>query len=221
VAAVLLLVVWRLLPFAFSDVVVSVETGIEALRGHAWHVPLVLLAFLVGGVVAFPILVLIGATIVAFGPVEGFVLASVGTLLAASSGFCTGQLVGRRPLERLFGPRLAAFERRLHGRGVIAVALIRKVPGPPFTLVNMLMAASGIRFREFLAGTALGMIPAIGVFALLGDRLVEVWRHPTVLSVALVAAAIALWIGVLIGVQRLVNRFGTKSPAVSEVPPSR
>jgi phosphatidylserine/phosphatidylglycerophosphate/cardiolipin synthase-like enzyme/uncharacterized membrane protein YdjX (TVP38/TMEM64 family) len=209
-AAALLIVIWQLLPFDRLNVVESVEAGIEGLRGHAWRVPLVLLAFLVGGVVAFPILVLIGATIVAFGPLEGFILASVGTLLAASSSFATGRLLGRPLLERLFGQRLQQFEHRIHGRGVIAVALIRKVPGPPFTVVNMLIAASGIRFREFLAGTALGMVPGIGVFALLGDWLVDVWRNPTPLRVTLVAAAVALWIGVLLGTQRLVNRFSKK-----------
>jgi phosphatidylserine/phosphatidylglycerophosphate/cardiolipin synthase-like enzyme/uncharacterized membrane protein YdjX (TVP38/TMEM64 family) len=209
-AAVLLIVAWRLLPFEGSDVVASVETGIEALRDHAWRVPLVLLAFVVGGAVVFPILALIGATIVAFGPLEGFVLASIGTMLAASSSFGMGRLLGRRLLERLFGARLLQFERRLHGRGVIAVALIRKVPGPPFALVNMLIAASGVRFREFLAGTALGMVPGIGVFALLGDWLVDVGRNPTPLHVTLVAAAVALWIGALLGTQRLVNRFSKK-----------
>jgi phosphatidylserine/phosphatidylglycerophosphate/cardiolipin synthase-like enzyme/uncharacterized membrane protein YdjX (TVP38/TMEM64 family) len=208
--AVVLIVMWQLLPFDRVDAISAVETRIEALRGNAWHVPLVLLGFLVGGVVAFPILVLIGATIVAFGPWEGFILASVGTMLAASSSFCTGRLLGRRPLEKLFGQKLVQFEHKLRGRGVIAVALIRKVPGPPFTIVNMLIAASGIRFREFFAGTALGMMPGIALFAFLGDRLADVWRNPTPLSVTLVVAAVALWIGVLIGMQRLVNRFGRK-----------
>jgi len=203
----LLIVVWRLLSF---DVVASVETGIEALRGHPWRIPLVLLAFVVGGLVAFPILVLIGATIVALGPLQGFIWAAVGTMLAASESFAMGRLVGRRPLERFFGDRLLRFERELRGRGVITVALIRNVPVGPFTIVNMAVGASGIRFREFFAGTALAMIPGIAMFALVGDRLADVWRNPTPLRVTLVVGVIALWIGVVISVQRLVNRFGDK-----------
>lgn len=208
--AALLIVVWQLLPFDDLDVVAPVEAGIEALRGHPWRVPLVLLAFVVGSLVAFPILVLIGATIVALGPLEGFIWAAVGTMLAASETFAMGRLVGRRPLERLFGDRLHRFERELRGRGVIAVALIRNVPVGPFTIVNMAIGASGIRFREFFAGTALTMIPGIAMFALVGDRLADVWRNPTPLRVVLVVAAIALWIGVVISVQRWVNRFGKK-----------
>jgi uncharacterized membrane protein YdjX (TVP38/TMEM64 family) len=74
----------------------------------------------------------------------------------------------------------------------------------------MLVGASGIRFREFLAGTALGMIPGIAAFALVGDLLVDVWQNPTPLNVTLVAAAAALWIGVVLGTQRLINRLGKK-----------
>jgi uncharacterized membrane protein YdjX (TVP38/TMEM64 family) len=206
----LLIAAWRLLPLEGFDLVARVETGIEALRDNPWRVPLVLLAFVIGGLLAFPMLVLIGATIVTFGPLEGFVLALVGTMLGASVSFGTGRLVGRPLLERFFGHRLAQVERKLQGRGVIAVALIRNVPGPPFTVVNMLVAAAGIRFRDFFAGTALVMTPAIALFAFLGHRLAEVWRHPTPLSVTLIVAAVALWIGALIGTQRLVNRFGKK-----------
>jgi hypothetical protein len=48
------------------------------------------------------------------------------------------------------------------------------------------------------------------LFAFLGDRLAEVWRNPTLLSVTLVVTAVVIWIGVLIGMQRLVNRFDKK-----------
>ena len=210
VVAAALIVLWRLLPFEGSDVVERVGVGIESLRGNPWRIPLVLIAFVIGGVVGFPILVLIPATIIALGPLQGFICAVIGTLLGASASFGTGRLIGKRPLRNLFGNKMRRFERKLEGRGVIAVALIRKVPVAPFTIVNMLVGGSGIRFREFLAGTALGMIPGIAAFALVGDLLVDVWQNPTPLNVTLVAAAAALWIGVVLGTQRLINRLGKK-----------
>jgi phospholipase D1/2 len=205
-----LIVVWRLLPFEGSDVVERVGTGIESLRGNPWRIPLVLIAFVIGGVVAFPILVLIPATIIALGPLQGFIWAVVGTMLGASASFGTGRLIGKRPLRNLLGHKMRRVERELEGRGVVAVALIRKVPVAPFTIVNMLVGASGVRFREFLAGTALGMIPGIAAFALVGDRLVDVWQNPTPLNLTLVAAAVALWIGIVLGTQRLINRFSKR-----------
>jgi uncharacterized membrane protein YdjX (TVP38/TMEM64 family) len=187
-----------------------VSASISALRANPWRVPLVLAAFVLGSVVSFPILALIGATVVALGPLPGFVCAAVGSMLAASATFAIGRAIGRRPLRRWLGRRAQLLERQLEGRGIVTVALIRKVPIAPFTIVNMLIGASGLPFREFIAGTAIGMLPGIAIFALVGDRAVEVWRNPTPLNVTLIAAAVVLWIGVVLGLQRLMNRYAKR-----------
>src|SRR5262245_27606091 len=49
-----------------------VSLGVESLRGNPWRVPLVLLFFVAGSVVAFPVLVMIGATVIAVGPTVCF-----------------------------------------------------------------------------------------------------------------------------------------------------
>jgi uncharacterized membrane protein YdjX (TVP38/TMEM64 family) len=68
------------------------------------------------------------------------------------------------------------------------------------------MGASGITLRDFLIGTSLGMLPGIAAFAIVGDRLIEVWREPTVANVTLVASAVIVWIGVILGMQWYLNR---------------
>jgi uncharacterized membrane protein YdjX (TVP38/TMEM64 family) len=173
-------------------------------------VPLVLLFFVGGSIVSFPILVMIGATVIALGPVVGFFCAAVGSMLAATATFAIGRAIGRRPLRRWLGRKAQLIERQLEGRGIVAVALVRKVPVAPFTLVNMLLGASGLSYREFIAGTAIGMLPGIAAFAFVGQRALEVWRDPTPLNVTLVVAAVAVWIGVVLGLQRLMNRFTKK-----------
>jgi uncharacterized membrane protein YdjX (TVP38/TMEM64 family) len=97
-------------------------------------------------------------------------------------------------------------ERRIAKRGVIAIALIRKVPVAPFTLVNMAIGALGIRYRDFILGTALGMLPGIAAFAFVSETAIAAWREPTLRNVALIAAAIAVWLGVVLGIQWLLNR---------------
>jgi phosphatidylserine/phosphatidylglycerophosphate/cardiolipin synthase-like enzyme/uncharacterized membrane protein YdjX (TVP38/TMEM64 family) len=185
----------------------QIAAGIEALRGNPWRVPLVLLIFVVGGVLSLPILVMIGATVVALGPVLGFFCAAVGTLLAATATFGVGRLIGRKAMRRWLGRRAQVLERELEGRGIVAVALIRKIPIAPFTIVNMLIGASSVPYREFIVGTMLGMLPGIAAFALVGERIVGLFRDPTPLNIALVVAAIALWAGIVIGLQRLMNRY--------------
>ncbi len=206
-------VVVALLLFGFSrwglglaDVAQRVGAGIESLAGSPWRVPLVLVIFVAASVVAVPILALIGATVVTLGPVLGFVTSAIGTLLAASATFGVGRLIGRKPLKRWLGAKLDALEQRVSKRGVIAIALIRKVPIAPFTFVNMLIGALGIRYRDFILGTALGMLPGIAAFAFVSDRAVDAWREPTLPNIALIAAAIVLWISVVFGIQWMLNR---------------
>ena len=97
-------------------------------------------------------------------------------------------------------------ERKIAKSGVIAIALIRKVPIAPFTIVNMGLGALGIRYRDFIFGTALGMLPGIAAFAFVSDRAVDAWRDPTPQNLALIGGAIVLWLGVVFGVQWLLNR---------------
>jgi phosphatidylserine/phosphatidylglycerophosphate/cardiolipin synthase-like enzyme/uncharacterized membrane protein YdjX (TVP38/TMEM64 family) len=184
-----------------------VTSAIGALRDNPWRVPLVLLAFAFGSVVSFPILLLIGATVIALGPAVGFFCAAVGVLIAATVTFWIGRRLGRRPLRRWLGRKAQLLEHRLEGRGIIAVALIRKVPIVPFTLVNMLVGASGVPYREFIAGTAIGMLPGIAAFALVGGRVADVWRDPTPFNLTLVAGAVLLWATIVLGLQRAMNRY--------------
>lgn len=197
---------WSVLDLDAGGVVDGVVAGIESLEGSPWRVPLVLLAFVFASVLAVPILALIGATVVALGPVLGFVCSAVGTLLAASATFGLGRLVGRRPLQRWLGAKLEALEKRVAKGGVVAIALIRKVPIAPFTFVNMLIGAAGIRYRDFILGTALGMLPGIAAFSFVSDRAIDAWREPTLQNVALIAGAIVLWLSVVFGIQHWLNR---------------
>jgi phosphatidylserine/phosphatidylglycerophosphate/cardiolipin synthase-like enzyme/uncharacterized membrane protein YdjX (TVP38/TMEM64 family) len=206
----LLLFAMSRIDLGFGDVGRGVVAVIEGLAGNPWRVPLVLATFVAASVVAVPILALIGATVVALGPVLGFFVSAVGTLLAASATFGVGRLVGRKPLQRVLGARIDALEKRIAKRGVIAIALIRKVPIAPFTFVNMAIGALGIRFRDFLLGTALGMLPGIAAFAFVSESVIEAWHEPTPRNLAAIAGAIAVWLAVLFGIQHLLNRHASR-----------
>ena len=198
------------LDFEMDGIAARVGGAIESLAGSPWRVPLVLLVFVLASIVSVPILALIGATVVTLGPILGFACSAAGTMLAASATFGVGRMIGRRPMKRWLGTKLDALEQHVAKRGVIAIALIRKVPIAPFTFVNMVIGALGIRYRDFILGTALGMLPGIAAFAFVSDRAVDAWRDPTLQNIAAIGGAIVLWLGVVLGVQWLLNRRGTQ-----------
>jgi phospholipase D1/2 len=167
---------------------------------HAWYaLPAVMLAFVV--LALLPVMLLIAATGIAFGPVLGPVYAMAGCLASASTGFAIGRWLGRKRVEQLGGKRIARVTRGLKRNGTLAVFLVRKVPAP-FTLVNIVVGASTVGYREFMIGTLLGMGAMVIALAGFGYQLSLALRSPSPTTVI----AAALFLGVPLTLAWLVNR---------------
>ncbi|UEM02784.1 VTT domain-containing protein [Skermanella rosea] len=148
-------------------------------------------AYVVGGFVMFPVMVLIAATAIVLGPVWGFATAISGCLASAAVLFWVGRLGGRRWVRRFGGRFVNKISRRLADQGILAVAVIRVIPVAPFSVVNVVAGASHLRFTDYVIGTALGMAPGVLAFSLLGSQLERTLREPTPASIG-IAAGIAL-----------------------------
>jgi uncharacterized membrane protein YdjX (TVP38/TMEM64 family) len=62
-------------------------------------------------------------------------------------------------VEQLGGERIARISHALRRNGTLAVFLVRKVPAP-FTLSNMVVGASNVRYRDLFWGPSLGWAPS-------------------------------------------------------------
>jgi uncharacterized membrane protein YdjX (TVP38/TMEM64 family) len=169
---------------------------------RAWYaLPGVVLAFVTLGLLMVPVLLLIAATGVAFGPWLGPVYAMAGCLASASTGFAIGRWAGVRRLERVGGDRVIPLVRALERNGTLAVFLLRKVPAP-FMLSNVVAGAARIRFRDFIVGTVLGMGAFVVALAGFGAQLTRVLADPAP-GPMLVAALV---LGVPLTLAWLINR---------------
>jgi uncharacterized membrane protein YdjX (TVP38/TMEM64 family) len=166
---------------------------------------LAIAAFVVGGLLVFPVLILIAATAAALGPWVGFFSAGAGVLLSALTLFSIGRVLGQARLQRLLGRRAARIQSRIIDKGVVAVAMIRMVPIAPFSMVNVVAGASKLSLRDFMLGTALGMAPGIAVMAALGAQIADLTRNASWTNAVLLALAVAAWIALCLGVQFLVT----------------
>jgi uncharacterized membrane protein YdjX (TVP38/TMEM64 family) len=167
---------------------------------HAWYaLPMVMLAFVVLALV--PVVLLIAATGIAFGPVLGPVYAMAGCLASASMGFALGRWMGLRRVKALGGQRVVRVTRALQQNGTLAVFFVRKVPAP-FTLANIIVGASTVSYRDFLIGTFLGMGAFVIALAGFGHQLTRLFDNP---SPATVMAA-ALFVAIPLTLALLVNR---------------
>lgn len=109
----------------------------------------------------------------------------LGTLLnvvAATSGASAIFLVARLGLGRALTARLNAsdghvkrLKQQLHDNEVPVLFLLRLVPAVPFFIANLLPALVGVRFRNFVVTTFLGIIPGAFVFTSIGTGVAEVF----------------------------------------------
>lgn len=157
-------------------------------------VGLMLAAYLIAGLVLFPLLILILATGLIYGPFAGLAIATAGSLASACLGYASGRLIGRRRLRKLTRGRLEHVGQAMMRDGILPVLLIRLIPVAPFGLVNMVAGARRIAFLPYLAGTAIGLAPGVIAITLFSGQLRALVLEPGPYNIALfvfVLAAIA------------------------------
>lgn len=168
---------------------------INVLKGNPLAPVIFVSAYLLGGLIALPVTVLIIVTLLAADPIWGSIYAITGTLSSAALNYWIGYTLGRKTVRHFAGSYVNRLSHRLSKRGVLTMTAIRMLPVAPFSVVNVLAGASHIRFRDYMLGTFLGMAPGIIAIAVLVDRLGAAVKSPgtsTYLMFGLVAGFFAL-----------------------------
>ncbi|MEU0086391.1 TVP38/TMEM64 family protein [Streptomyces sp. NPDC006274] len=107
-----------------------------------------------------------------FGLPLGAATVLVGATAGAALSFGLARRLGRPAVARFAGSgRLARLDAHLARRGFVAVLLLRLVPLFPFAVINYGAGVTGVRFRPYVAATALGIVPGTLVYTGLGDSL--------------------------------------------------
>src|SRR5512143_189936 len=212
VVLALLALAWRFTPL-HEELAIDrlVEWG-ERLRGHPWTPLGVAAAYVGGGLVAFPLLVLIAVTAIVFGPLQGPIYAVGGAILSATATFAIGRKLGRETVRKLAGRRVNTLSHRLGQHGLLAVAFVRMLPIAPFSIVNVVAGASHVRWRDFLLGTLLGLLPGIAAMTVFVDRAVAAIREPNPRTFALLGAAVVVIFALLRLLQRKLGGRASASP---------
>jgi phosphatidylserine/phosphatidylglycerophosphate/cardiolipin synthase-like enzyme/uncharacterized membrane protein YdjX (TVP38/TMEM64 family) len=167
----------------------------------------VAVVFVLAGLVAFPVTLLIAATAIAFGAWPGVAYAALGALASATATYTIGRALGPDALRNRMGPRLTRLREAVTERGVLAVAGVRLLPVAPFSIVNLIAGAFRIPVVDYLLGTLLGLMPGLVLLTALGDRLVATLREPTAVRVGLLLAVLLAWGLLSFGLQGLISRW--------------
>ena len=194
--------IWRWTPLGKWLNLDTVTVSAHWLKAHPLSPLLVPLAYVVLGLVSFPVTLMIMATIIVYGPWWGSLYAVVGTALSAIFLFFLGHLLGKNIVSRFSGSLINRVNQRLSKSGLVAVITFRIIPVAPFSLINLVAGVSAISLKDFFLGTLIGIIPGIAAIAVVADRLSESLRQPDMTSfTALFVALLVLGVG-LVGLRK-------------------
>lgn len=142
-----------------------------------------------------------------FGQLWGTVLTLMGATLGAAAAFEIARRLGRERVRAQMGRRIGAADGWVHDQGLGVIAL-RPIPAVPFNALNYACGLSSAARRDYLAGTAVGIVPGTIAFVVLGSSIADPRSPGFIGSLAAVF--------VLIGISSYRARSSTPPPAAEE-----
>jgi uncharacterized membrane protein YdjX (TVP38/TMEM64 family) len=164
-----------LVRFTPVKVYFSVDRLRLLLETAGFWAPLAYIVVYVAGICLFlpgTLLTALGGAI--FGPYLGFVYAWLGAVFASSIAFYIGRYLGRDFASSLIGDKLKKYDDAIARNGFATVLYLRLVYFP-FTPMNFGMGLTKVRFTDYFAGTALGIMVGTFIFTFFIGTVKEVW----------------------------------------------
>jgi len=164
---VLAFVAWRLGFFRTQKV--------EAVAGHPtanpWFAPLFVLLYALVVSLALPVGPLSYGAGAMFGFWRGSILVWIGSMMGAVAGYYLARGIWSRPARRLLGRHKTKLQEIRKGNVFLNSFRMHLVPLVPGAF-NYAAGISKLAPLDFLAGTALGIIPGTLIATFIGDRVV-------------------------------------------------
>jgi uncharacterized membrane protein YdjX (TVP38/TMEM64 family) len=164
-----------LLALVLAAVLLPVEQLLEALQQWTAEQPVeatlgTMLFIAIGFVLMLPSSLLMMLAGFLFGLVKGLAVVWLAGLAASAISFWASRSAARPWIEQRIRRRgtFIAIDRAIRRKGFLVVLLTRIVMLFPFPALNYTLGLTAVRFRDFMAGTNIGMVPVYFLFVYLG-----------------------------------------------------
>lgn len=109
-----------------------------------------------------------------FGVFYGSIISVAGNIVAACVGFLVSRYLFRSYVQHKIlkkYPKLNEYEDKLFKDGLLTVVFLRLVPIFPFNILNYFLGVTEVKFRDYMIGTTLGIIPGTIAYVYLGESI--------------------------------------------------
>lgn len=147
-----------------------IRAGVDHVRA-LWYAPILyVLIYAAGATVALPASIFVIAAGFIWGWLLGGVYAMIGGTIGAVISFFAARFLGEGLLAR-FGRIGAVVAKQVDHAGFKTLLVLRNIPGIPFAALNYGAGVAGVKFRDFIFATILGIAPSKFVFTYCADAL--------------------------------------------------
>ena len=127
-----------------------------------------------------------------FGTLAGFVFSSIGLTVGSVINFGIGRLLFKKVVRKLIPEHhLVRMDQFVVHQGLLLVLVLYVLPGFPKDYLSLFLGVTGISFRVFLPGAALGRMPGTLMLSLQGAFLFE-RKYEFMAGVMLVSALLLM-----------------------------
>lgn len=146
---------------------------VEQLRHLRWIVPGFVAAYGIGASIGLPATPFTFTGAALFGPVLGSLLNWLGATLGATGSFLLARLLGHGAMAHMIRRRVPDMHDLVAEHGFATVLRLRLIPVFPYNALNLGAGLAGMRLWPYLVATALGIIPAVILYSILGASVAE------------------------------------------------
>lgn len=141
---------------------------------------LVLGGYVLAVLMGAPVALLITAGALIFGPWPGMAYALCGMVCGATVVYGIGRFLGAQAMAQWSQTgKLKGLAALIERRGFWAVVFVRAFPVGPFVLINLSCGALRVHWRDYVLGTALGLLPGTIIISLFTDQLARLLQSAT------------------------------------------
>ena len=183
--------VWIYSAYDFSKYM-NIDEMREILDSFGPYGPLVFIGLCIAGIfLHLPALILIALGGLLFGGVKGFIYGWIGVIVGLTGTFLCVRYILRDVFQTSLESRfhhLRALDERLAENGFLTVLLLRLVlfVAPP---LNWAIGLTKVRLCQYIAGSALGVIPGIAITCYFADSIAGLQSTETLFTLKMVLPA--------------------------------
>ncbi len=164
------------LGFAQASTRERIIAWFAARGGGFWQVLLLLVAIVIGQVLAIPYTWMAAAVALLLPTFVAVLVAWLGGVGGACLLYAMGHMLGHGLPARWGKGWLEHHDRRLVAHGWVVAFWLHAIPVAPALVVNLVFGASRVRFPAFVLGTTLGLLPIAATVVVVAQGLVASWH---------------------------------------------